>query len=103
MKSNKGNKTQRVFGLAWFSKDDWPRLLEISEDRENLEETYEEWHLNAERAINDLKKNGVHIKKVNANPDEILIWCNKQGIPVNGDGRARFAAYKLHDKSKKGV
>ena len=93
-------ESTKVFGLAWFKKEDWPRLLEISEGRDSLEETHAEWLKEAEKVIKNFKKQGLKIKKVPVTPNKLLIWCNDQGIPINGEARSRFAAYKLHEKGK---
>ncbi len=41
-------------GIAWYEAEQWSRLLEISADRDELEETYQEWVRDAERAIKEL-------------------------------------------------
>jgi len=37
-----------VTGIAWYRPEQWERLREVSEDVENLEETYEAWLETAE-------------------------------------------------------
>ena len=32
-----------VMGVAWYRRDQWDRLLDISSDHAELENTYEEW------------------------------------------------------------
>ena len=32
-----------VMGVVWYRRDQWDRLLEISSDRSELENTHEEW------------------------------------------------------------
>ena len=88
------------YGLAWFKEEDWPRLLEISEDREALEDTHSEWLKGAEKAIKNFKKQGIKVQKVPVTPNELLIWCNEKKIPVNGEARSKFAAHKLQEKDK---
>ncbi len=36
-------------GIAWYRPEQWARLLEISEDRDDLETTWEEWRREVER------------------------------------------------------
>ncbi len=39
-----------VFGIGIYRKEQWPLLLETSEDRAGLEDTYEEWELNLKKS-----------------------------------------------------
>src|SRR6267154_1168773 len=41
-------ETQIVTGVAWYRPEQWERLREVSEDVENLDETYDAWLLTAE-------------------------------------------------------
>jgi hypothetical protein len=54
---------QLVFGLCWFQREQWARLLEVSDDADELEETYEEWKQNAHKAIQEFQSAGKKIKK----------------------------------------
>ena len=36
-------KEKIIVGLGWWQEKQWELLKEISQDRENLEDTYEEW------------------------------------------------------------
>ena len=87
-------------GLAWFKEEDWPRLLALSEDRKALENTHSEWLNGAEKAIQKFEKQGIKVQKVPVTPDELLIWCNEQNIPINNETRTRFVAHKLQEKGK---
>ena len=87
-------------GLAWWQASQWERLKEISEDRENLEDTYEEWRKNASLAIRNLEAEGQNIKKVKINLEELIIWCNDESISVNSASRAEYSAYLLEKRSK---
>lgn len=37
-----------VMGVVWYRRDQWDRLLEISSDRAEFEDTYDEWKAVAE-------------------------------------------------------
>jgi hypothetical protein len=82
-------------GIAWYEPEQWPRLLEISSDREELEETHQEWVRDAERAIKELNRNGIQCVKVAVDLEQLLVWCQSQNIPVNGEARSRYVAEKL--------
>jgi len=46
--------TKAVLGVAWYRRDQWDRLLEISSDRAELEDTYDEWKAVAEENLRNL-------------------------------------------------
>ena len=87
-------------GLAWWQASQWERLKEISEDRENLEDTYEEWRRNASLTIKNLEAQGQNIKKVKINLEELIFWCNDKSISINSGSRAEYSAYLLDKRSK---
>ena len=41
-------------GLAWYGREDWERLREIADDRDKLDDTYEDWERQALNMIHDL-------------------------------------------------
>jgi hypothetical protein len=49
--------------IAWYRREQQPRRREFSEDAGELEETYEEWVHEAERAIASMPLKGRGVKK----------------------------------------
>jgi hypothetical protein len=43
--------TMTQLGLAWYSREDWERLREIADDRDKLDDTYEDWERQALKMI----------------------------------------------------
>ena len=82
-------------GVAWFRREDWARLVEISADREDLETTFEAWEAGAIATMAELRSHGVDVSRVPVDLDRLAIWCRGQGIPVDARSRARFAAEEL--------
>jgi hypothetical protein len=87
-------------GIAWYEPDQWQQLLVVSMDRDQLEETYDEWVQDVERVIRELRRQGVQVVKVRMKVDELVAWCQSQNISVNGEARSQYAAYKLRQSSK---
>jgi len=85
-------------GIAWYEPEQWQRLREISEDREELEETHQEWVRDVMRAIKELERNGIQCVKVAVDIDQLLEWCQNQKIPVNGEARSRYVSDKLQSE-----
>ena len=85
-----------VVGVGWYRADQWQRLLEVSEDRTQMENTHAEWLGIAERTLReDLPKAGLAPRKVDVDVEELLAWCHARNRPVNGEARAEFINHKL--------
>jgi hypothetical protein len=91
-----------VMGVAWYRPEQWERLREISEDGDKLETTYKEWAKNAERALQEMQKVGMHPEKVEIDVEELLRWCNERDRPVDASARVQYTTEKLaqrHERS----
>lgn len=89
-----------VLGVAWYRSKQWNRLLEIAADRDNLEDTYEEWLRCAERSLSQLSRHGIQPIKVDIDVDELFQWCLAQRCPIDAQARTKFVAEKLHQRHK---
>lgn len=73
MKRRKTKKPATVkAAVAWYKPDQWQRLREISEDRDELEETHGEWQLLAEQALKDFTARGLSVTKATVDTEELL-------------------------------
>lgn len=82
-------------GLAWFAPEQWERLLEVSEDREQLAADYHTWLADNQQAFEGLGKCGVNIRKVLVDVDELTAWCRAHNLRVNADSRPAFVSHLL--------
>ena len=94
-------KDEMVIGVAWFRREEWPRLLEVSADRDQLEETYDEWLQSARQTLLHLRAEGQRVEKVDIGVDELLKWCQTRHVPVDASARANLAAAQLHQRHAK--
>ena len=92
------NPSDMTIGVAWYSREEWGRLLEVSVDRERLEETHGEWLRSARRTLLEMKGQGVRVKKVDVGVDELVQWCRDRNVPVDGEARAKYASVKLQQR-----
>ena len=88
-------------GVAWFRVEQWQRLRDISADKQELEDTFEEWLVAAEKALVNLRANGVDARKVDVDVDQLFQWCQSKKLPVNSESRSSFVAEKLLLDEKK--
>lgn len=84
-----------VVGVAWYRREQWPRLLEISEDREKLEESYDEWLESAVKGLGTFASQGLKAIRVDVDTEELLAWCARRNLPVDGKARAEFTTEKV--------
>ena len=90
-----------TFGFCWYHPEQWDRLLEISDDREQLEDSYEEWRKNVHKAIQEMNAAETTAQKVNIDLEELLGWCNEKGIPVDSKARSEFVTIIMRRRNEK--
>lgn len=83
---------QTVFGIGFYRRDQWPRLLETAGDRKELEDTYDEWKLNLKKSLIKMSTLGSTPLKVDIDMEELLAWCGERGFRNTGENRAEFIA-----------
>ena len=88
---------QRIsIGIAWYRPDQWTLLRALASDPEVLENTYGEWLHFATKKMEDLRKEGIVVKKVDVDVQELAAWCQSRDRVLNGDARASFVTDKLN-------
>src|SRR5579872_4151938 len=82
-------------GLAWYSREDWERLREIADDREKLDDAYEDWEHQALKVIRDLEAVGRRVRKVPINIDALIAWCAERKCRVDSATRSEYVSCLL--------
>lgn len=88
-----GVETNKPVALACYRSEDWPRIREISADRANLPEQYDEWLSRIARQLADLKASGIEPDKIIITPDALLAFAGEREI--NRQTRSEYAARQL--------
>ena len=91
------NETKIITGVAWYRPEQWLRLREVSEDVDNLDETYDAWLQTAERMIREGIPANVVVEKIDIDVEEVLAWCNERGLPMNASSRSRFVSERVRE------
>jgi hypothetical protein len=91
------SKRKLVVGFAWYRPAQWQRVRDISSDADDLEDTYEEWLRLAERKLTEIKASGLRVEKVDVDSEQLILWCNEQGLEMNAQARSRYAAETLRE------
>jgi len=94
---------QPVVGVAWYRKDQWDQLLSLSEDRASLEDTFGEWLIDARLTMLRLRREGLDVRQVDVDVNDLANWCKEQGVHVTASTRAGYVAEKLRKESAPGT
>ena len=87
-----------VLGFAWFDRQQWHRLTEVVDDRNELDDTFEQWERSALDALRTLERQGQRAEKVHIEVDAFVSWCKGRGFPVNGASRAEYVSFVLQQR-----
>ena len=85
-------------GIAWYKPEQWELLRAESVDSENLEDTYEEWLEFIEQQMQEARKAGIIISKVEVDVEEIIAWCRIRQRPMDTDARSEFVTQKMNEQ-----
>ena len=90
-----------VFGIGHYLKEDYEEILNLSEDRENMDETWLEWKKSKATAIKNFKNMGIKPIDVIVIPKELVKYYRENGLNINGKSRANFISFKVSKLNKK--
>ena len=88
-----------IVGVAWFDRAQWTRLKEIAPDKSALDDSFEQWERNARSVVAKMKAEGLRVKEVSVDVDQLLAWCMLHGMAPDSNGRANYAAYVVKRES----
>lgn len=79
-------------GISWFNREDYPRILEIMVDAHIFPAGYDAWKKRAESDQARAEARGLRVIRVIVDPDEFIVWCASQRMPLDANARRLFAA-----------
>jgi len=85
MRKKKPKKAPAVgikVGVAWYTREQWDRLREVSADPGSLADTYEDWVRFAKKSLKQLEEEGIHPEKIEMDVDELVKWCRARDRKV---------------------
>ena len=100
MREKARKSDEAYFGVAWYHPEQWGRLREISADAAELEATFEEWRVIAEKAMDNFAELFVFPARVLVDVEELLVWCRGRKLAVNGEARSQYVAWLLREREK---
>ena len=84
------------FAFCWYDKTQWSLLKEL--EPETLDDSYEDWRRNANKAFQELTAAGHRLKKVALNADDYLRWCKENDTEISGESRSAYAVWLLKQR-----
>ena len=85
-------------GIGWYTKESYQKLLDYADDREKLDDTYEDWLANYSRVVKNLRKSGIKAVPVTIEIDELMNWCSANNLPNTGESRSKFVSVTVMKK-----
>jgi hypothetical protein len=86
------SKSSTEVGITWFRREDYPRILEIMVDRDEMYDNYDRWLVDAEQAELHLVHEGCKVSRIVIDPQQFPAWCLLRGLSPSADARSRFTA-----------
>lgn len=77
-------------GFAWFTREQWQRLTEVVDDRNELDDTFEQWERNALAALYQLESRGHSVRLGLVDVETFVAWCRGRGRRIDGAARADY-------------
>jgi hypothetical protein len=99
--TNSRDKRTGVIGVTWFRREDYPTLLGIFEDAQELPTAWEEWETEAKKVEERLKIEGFRVERAYLDADAFSEWCRNEGVSMNGKARSRFTATTVAKKHRR--
>jgi hypothetical protein len=88
----KKQKIINVVSIGFYRREQWPLLLETADDRQTLEDTYDDWVLSCEKGLTMMRSSGVEPIRVDVDVKELPVWLKTQNKKNVGVTRAEFIA-----------
>ena len=88
--------------VAWYREDQWDRLRELSDDRDDLAETHAEWLEMIERKWSELTATGLQLRRVAVDVEDLWSWCRSNGRVLDGSARSEYVARRARELMQRG-
>ena len=90
----KPDKSAVVMAVATYTREQWSRLVEVADDRDELENSWEEWQAGHDETIALLRGQGFEPIEIPVDVDALQEFCRQRGLRNDSGGRAEYAAYQ---------
>ena len=99
-----GNGRPNIIGHAWYSQEEYKKIVEDSDDDLNLLiANYKKWEEKARNKTTELQESGNIVFKVNVEKEELDAWLRIEKLPNTSENREKYVLHRLHDFLEKGM
>jgi len=91
---------QVPLAIGWYSEAEWRQVKAAATDAERFEQTFQAWETMAERALNDLRAQGLRPTRFNIIANDLLAWCLVRNKENDAAARALFVSEQVAISSK---
>lgn len=88
---------QKTVCIAWFRREQWPLLKQKAADRDEIEDTYDDWEKEAKKLVRMCIETGNKFHKIDVDVFALEKWCEEKGLQNDSKARSQFAAEKGAD------
>lgn len=78
---------------CFYSPEDYAKLLEISDDRNKMCDTYAEWLVQFMKMKAGLEDENIAVTPVHLNLDALSKFCKENKLKNTGEARSRYASH----------
>jgi hypothetical protein len=89
-----------IVGISWYRREDYDLLMSMFLDRENLDDTFDDWHSQALEVSAKLTREGLVVEKAFIDPATFPEWCRANGLKMDAKGRVQYANEWAAKKAK---
>jgi hypothetical protein len=92
------DKPLPAVGVYWIKEEDYPALLKIFDDGDNMPPSWKEWLKMAEEMERGLDAYGHPVLRVPIDPATFPDWCATHGTGLGGAGRRKYVAAAVAER-----
>jgi len=87
-------------GCAWYTRAGWELLRELADDRDALDDTFEDWEWGARAAISELAAVGRQVRKIPIDVEVLAVWRRQEGQLLDSAARAAYVTHLLEREGR---
>jgi hypothetical protein len=87
-------------GIAYYSPEEYAKLLLTADDASELEDTWEEWYQNMQKTRNNLAALGILCSEVPIQIEALQKYCQEHNLKNNGAARSEYVATLLQQQQQ---
>jgi hypothetical protein len=78
--------------MAYYRKKDWKKLLKIIDDRDSMNDFWEDWHKSYLEAKRNLTSKGLIVNDYVVDLNKLKTYCKIRGLKIDGKARSQFVS-----------